>query len=169
MGIVLNFKAVRGISSCQQSSVFGSRKPFYNSKSFPWLRSAQTPAVPASLWSWQVMIILIREFSTPDEEMKKIVLKAWFADFDHIPSWIVVGGAAWCPGSLGNMTHLGIPINKMGWGLLTSSHMRMIIAGGQAVRCHRGCWTQLHSRGWSWAELTSWRAKVTKLNQSLVP
>lgn len=26
-------------------------------------------------WWWQVMIILIREFQTPDEEMKKIVLK----------------------------------------------------------------------------------------------
>ena len=62
-------------------------------------------AAPASLWSWQVMIILIREFSTPDEEMKKIVLKAWFADFDQIPSWFVVRGAAWCPGSLGSIQY----------------------------------------------------------------
>lgn len=41
----------------------------------------------ANYYTREVMLILIREFQSPDEEMKKIVLKVSFPTLLH-PSWV---------------------------------------------------------------------------------
>lgn len=43
----------------------------------------------ANYYTREVMLILIREFQSPDEEMKKIVLKVSFPTLLH-PSWAVL-------------------------------------------------------------------------------
>ena len=71
------FKAARDISSCRSMT--------------------QSDSLASQRQASQVMIILIREFSTPDEEMKKIVLKAR----SLIKSLVDLLSRAVLPGALG--------------------------------------------------------------------
>lgn len=88
----------------------------------------------ANYYTREVMLILIREFQSPDEEMKKIVLKVCQDDFS---AWIL------------NMNGFFLKRNK----ILKASHKPYtdlkwldfyFLSGGKAVLWYRWCGSKLH-------------------------